>query len=426
MLNHPKLKPWIVFVSFFITLNTLFFYGFVRDGTWLVIAILLIPLYRRTGHINFFLGSLSFLFITLALNLMVDHVFPDFFYWRPYERLMTTDSDGLPIYKKNQTIQTRQLHGDLKVAAKKDEVFDIRPRNILFRTDSFGFRNEADYNNEKIILVGDSFIAGSSSSQEDILSSQLKRNFNVRVYNVAFPGSGIIDYAKNIRKFEKKYGKDFKAIMFFFEGNDFAGPAPKPAEKSLFEKIRTFHKKPIKRYKRFFKKTGLYRYTFAAYKSLTKKEPEGKSHRLYIGDVGSHRTAFLLSDMNAVFRKKYTFPDEIIRSIESVKDHIEYIFLIPEKFRVYFAMIKDNTYPPMQNGNWQALRSLGEKLGIPTANLTEPLATESSRLLDEKNEMTFWEDDSHWNGNGAAVAAKVVCEKVKSLGCSPVPDRAKD
>jgi len=25
-------KPWIVFLSFFIFLNTLFFYGFVRDG----------------------------------------------------------------------------------------------------------------------------------------------------------------------------------------------------------------------------------------------------------------------------------------------------------------------------------------------------------------------------------------------------------
>jgi len=72
MLNHHRIKPWGIFFSFFIFLSTLFFYGFVRDGTWIVIAVLLIPLYRRIGLPNFFLFSISFFLATIISIFIIE------------------------------------------------------------------------------------------------------------------------------------------------------------------------------------------------------------------------------------------------------------------------------------------------------------------------------------------------------------------
>ena len=114
----------------------------------------------------------------------------------------------------------------------------------------------------------------------------------------------------------------------------------------------------------------------------------------------------------------YSFPDEIVQSIESVKSQVEYIFFLPSKFSVYSSMINNNPYPILPNVGWQALQSLGAKLGIATVNLTEPMVAKSRKLLKEKNEMMFWEDDAHWNANGAEFAADLVCKTVTDLGCT--------
>ena len=81
-------------------------------------------------------------------------------------------------------------------------------------------------------------------------------------------------------------------------------------------------------------------------------------------------------------------------------------------------MIENNPYPTIPNVEWQALQSLGVKLGIPTENLTEAMVAKSRKLLKEKNEMMFWVDDAHWNGNGAEFAADLVCKTVTNLSCS--------
>lgn len=413
------MKPWISIAAFFIALNTLFFYGFIRDGTWLVIATLLIPLYFRIGPLNFLISSLSFFFITVALVFIMDYVFPQIVYYgEPGERLLFYDKDGLRIYRKNQDIQRYMPYGQLAGFADQDQIFDIRSRDVSYRTDSLGFRNNSDYNEEKYILVGDSMIAGSGSSQENILSSQLKSKFNVNVYNVAIPGEGILGYVKYIKKFESlHHEKPFKIILFLAQSNDFENPKPPPAQKNLIEKIRTFHQEPLRQYKSFFKQSGLYRYTYSVYKSFTRKIFNEKAYRLFIGNVGSHKVAFL-SSKDKTLRKSFSFSNEIVQSIESVKSRIEYIFFLPSKFSVYFSMIENKPYPTIPNVEWQALQSLGAKLGIPTVNLTEPMVAKSRKLLKEKNEMMFWEDDAHWNGNGAEFAADLVCKTVTDLGCT--------
>ena len=47
-------------------------------------------------------------------------------------------------------------------------------RDVEYHIDHYGFRNDADYAGEPYVLVGDSFIVGSSNTQTDLLAARLK------------------------------------------------------------------------------------------------------------------------------------------------------------------------------------------------------------------------------------------------------------
>ncbi|MFQ5673139.1 MAG: hypothetical protein ACE5G9_08590 [Nitrospinales bacterium] len=410
-------KPWLVFLSFFITLNTLFFYGFVRDGTWLVIALLLIPVYYRVGYVNFFIGSLAFLGITLALILVFRLGFHDKIYSQAQQMLLTSDSDGRLIYKKNSRVELMRRHGDLKGLADEDDKFDAQPHRVKFRVDSFGFRNDTDYNNEKYVLVGDSFIAGANNSQEDIFSSQIRRKYRVKAYNLAIQGD-IPDYVYNVKKFERKYGGNFKVLLFVFEGNDFESVKKQSAYGSV-RNFKRFYKKYLRIYKRFFKETDLYRYTFIAYKSLTKKKKE--ANRVTELKIKNHRIAVFNDYLRVTQRRAHPFPEDgLAESIRSIRPRLAAIIFIPAKYRVYYGLMEPRPVLPLPHAQWEHIRSIAERLAVRAVDLTQPLAQESKRLLIEKNELTYWADDTHWNANGISVAVDEVCRALKELKCSPL------
>ena len=421
MVNLKPYKPWIVLASFFLTLNALLFYGFVRDGTWIVIAVLLIPLFFRIGSVNFFIMSLSFCFATLAM-VAVAALFPgEKIFNRPHQILQAKDDRGRSIYKPGQKVVKRQKHGNLKGMASKDTQFDYEPREIIFNVDSFGFRNDADYGNEKFILIGDSFIAGNGNSQEDTLSSQLIDAYGAKVYNMGHPGA-VINYIENIEKFKEKYGENFQALVFLFEGNDFVRRAGlnRTAEVRRFKQI---YKKFLREYKGFFHSTQLYRYTYIAYHSALKKLGFKKKDQVEVLDINGHRMGIHRPSIAVVKRKSYQTPTYWEEGLGALRDNLKAIIFIPAKYRVYHDFPNASAAAELPDVHWQSTDSLARKLGVQSINLTGPLREESRKLL-LKNKFTFWKDDTHWNANGIAVAAKVLCARIKELGCAAaLPDK---
>ena len=68
----------------------------------------------------------------------------------------------------------------------------------------------------------------------------------------------------------------------------------------------------------------------------------------------------------------------------------------------------------MPNANWEYLNTICQKLDIKLINLTEPLITRAKFLLKEKNQLVWWKDDTHWNKEGIAVAAKEVYKNINT------------
>ncbi len=396
----------IAILLLFITYNTLLFYGFAGSFIVYPILCLFLVIYLWVDWKNGLALSLSLLGATLLINLLLGLVkIEDRIYYRPHEKLTVYNHEiELKSYRKNADITVLTPFGDAGAVGNVKNV-ELEPRKIRFKTDSLGFRNSDDYKGERYVLVGDSFTVGNGTSKEDILTTQLKETYHKDTYEVAYAG-GIPEYVKYILYFQKKYGNDFKVLLFLFEGNDFPESVSRrqlTIKKPAFKAIRD-------RYKAFFEETILYRYTYSLIAKRTKRllgaEPLV---------VNGHRMADFAEYISATRRETYRIPERIAPMLSLVRDRIDHIFFIPTKYRVYYPFMEGSGGKPLPNAQWEAVKELSQRLNVGCTNLTGPMIDASRSLLKE-GKFTFWKDDSHWNRYGIAVAAKAVSDYIDSKG----------
>ncbi len=404
-------KIFLVTLSFFLLLNTLWFYGFVRDGLWIALVVGSIFLYRKIGWINFCIVSLTVGVMTGILLAIVPQLgLDDMLYPDAHSRMETRDEQGRSIYKPDTRLEMKQPFGDLKRMADPEQALDVEPRSILFQTDSMGFRNESPANNPEWVLVGDSFIAGNGNTQPDLLTSQLKES-GVSAYNLGWPGA-IPDYVANIEKFQREKNSNTKFLLFIFEGNDFSETERVRVEG--FSKIKKRWKAFFSAYKDFFRNTDLYRLTYILYASI--KSKVSPKTNVVVHAIGDYKVGFYKRYMEAASRDRYTFPLWVEEELKRVSPAIAHLFFIPIKYRV-LRNLTSEPGKPLPNAQWQALQDLANRLELPATNLTPHLVKGTQKLFQEKGTLTFWTDDTHWNRAGARLAAEAVCKVVKGMEC---------
>ncbi len=366
------------------------------------------------------LRQLSLKLLTIAGGLLAALIFLEIFlhflgpghlYRSPDDMLATFDYRlGYGHYKPQRQGEMLIPFGDLVAMDHSTLSAIAEPRRVRYHIDAAGFRNDADYAGQQIILVGDSFIAGSGSSQEDLLSDQLQRDYGIAAYNLAFPGK-LHSYVRYVQGFFQTHHSGPQVLMFFFEGNKF--PVPKPGEThppepgapapSSFEIAR-------KEWQQSFKELLVYRYLFSFYHLLNKKLRPGAYPRVTVMKLagsGNLRMGFLNEYVAVTKRASYDAGDDFFLKLSRIKEHLGGIFFIPTKFRVYYNLLEGGPRPPLPNAQWEYLEAVARRLGVRCVNLTGPLQEESRRLLPE-GKLTFWKDDSHWNRYGIAVAAREV------------------
>lgn len=102
--------------------------------------------------------------------------------WEALSPLHPEWFDYAPFYP-NQSLVFRNEQGDTGMSTGA-----AIEREIIFETDSNGYRNSEIHNQYDIILVGDSFVVGSGLTQSNTLQGVLETQFGKRVYGVA-PGN---------------------------------------------------------------------------------------------------------------------------------------------------------------------------------------------------------------------------------------------
>jgi hypothetical protein len=365
----------------------------------------------RQLSLNLLTVSGGLLAALLLLEILLRFLGPAHLYRTPDDMLATFDYRlGHGLYKPQRQGEMFIPFGDMVALDERTAPAIAEPRQVRYHIDSLGFRNDSDYGDEKLLLVGDSFIAGSGSTQEDILSNQLKRNYGISAYNLAFPGE-LHSYVRYVEGFFKTHKKGPQALIFLFEGNDFPlpksqGSAPPPKNApgpSSFEIAR-------KEMQQSLKELLVYRYAFSFYHLLNKKLWPDRYSRvtvMKIGSPGDLSLGFLNEYVAVTRRPAYDAGEDFAMKLGRIREHLGGIFFIPTKFRVYYNLIEGGPRPPLPNAQWEYVQATAGRVGVRSVDLTGPLQEESRRLLPA-GKLTFWKDDSHWNRYGMAVAARTV------------------
>lgn len=393
MNRSPSARRVVGFLAWLVSFHILLAYG-LPEGLFISLAVLLGILYWRAGTMAAVTVSITLVMVTVLYGITLKLTgLEDSIYYRPDEKYVRFDyANNHRIYQKNVHVDMHMPHGDLRAMTTEDIA---EPRRIQFDTDSEGFRNEQAYHGQRYLLVGDSFIAGNSNTQGDLLYKQLLRDHGIDTYSLAYPGSPA-DYAAYINGFKKRHGENFRALVFMFEGNDF--------EESRGRKASWLARRG-RQYYEMFSGFSTYRVTSSLIKRVTRARSIQAGSDLDVVELGGKKMAFYQLYNDVTRRTQVPNPEGFERAIESMRPHIERIYFIPTNYRVYYKHLNQTEILP--DAQWRYLDGVCRKYQLRCTNLTAPLVKESDSLL-KQNELTWWRDDTHWNRHGIAAAARVV------------------
>jgi hypothetical protein len=401
--NKGKNRRWITFAAFLAVFHILLAYG-LPPGVFLLLALLLGVFYARVGAIGAVAVTLALLAVTLFYSLALGVTgFGNTIYFRPDEQLSSYDyRHHHRIFRPGATLAMQMPHGDLQ---SMTPLKIAEPRHVVYRIDSYGFRNDADYQGQRYLLVGDSFVVGTGNDQADMLSAQLRRDHAIDAYNLAHPGD-VVDYADYVSGFKASHHTDAKVLLFIFEGNDFVESRAKHhSAVALF----------FKSYANLFSGTNVFRVTQSLYARASRKSKIAGSQYLTLADLDAKKIAFLTEYVEVARSASQPVIGSFERAIQDMRGDIGHIFFIPTKYRVYQKHVNPGEVLP--NAAWDYLQGICRQNRLECTNLTQPLVEASDQLL-AKGELTWWRDDTHWNKNGIAVAARVVAASLAAPNAS--------
>lgn len=348
-------------------------------------------------------------FLALCLELFILPI--DFFTFRVWEAI---------VVRKYRNLFPGHFYPNMEIT--KIEEGDLAPRTrfaikkkVRWVTDRYGYRKRnTDLQKHEIVIIGESNIAGSSLTQEDILSEVLEDQLKVSVYPYA-PVGGINTFLK-----DKRFIENSPDIVIFarIERELLDLDSLKPIrEKKLFPKL----KRQIQK-NRMIQSLGIHLdrvskmimlHYFRA--SLRRSIPTPK----HFGPKpisSQYGPIFFIQGRRAnedVSQEKLDKAIQIIKSYNNaVKSRgIRFIFLpIPNKENIFYEHLQ--TKRPVF---LEQLISELKSHGIETID-TQKAFEEAFR----KNQVLLYHtDDTHWNGNAVRIAAdlliKVIEEKDRIL-----------
>lgn len=333
--------------------------------------------------------------LTVGLALAVGAValLPDLYY-RPDERFHHGDR-----YDRNVDFAQDMPFGDLVAIGGGGFATAAEPRRVRFATDGEGWRNARPYAEGDTVLIGDSFVVGSSSDQGDMLGEKIRVLTGRGTYSVASP-SAPADYLARLERFGRP------AWLFVFEGNDLYEPErmcaitarERPAKSRMAAWRRAF---PLAdKTRMYWQKT--HRALRGRIAALRGRAP---APRVVRQAVGGREMLFLAEYVAVTGRADYDVPSCLVERARGAAHLIRGVFFIPTKYRVYHGLLDAPAPAPLPEGNWRAVQRFAAAAGVPAHDLTPALAAAARAALPD-GRFVYWRDDTHWNSLGAEAAAR--------------------
>ena len=330
------------------------------------------------------------------------------YFFRGHEKYTTKNKN----YQKNINDIIFMPHGDIYYRDgglnKKRELVK-EPRKQIFITDSHGYRNDTKIEEAEIILVGDSFVAGASTSHQHIPASALSEILNIKVASLSYSSLDPIDYEKIIKKHLPKIKKNAKIYVFYFEGNDFQikNSNQNQSKNDEFPYLSLAKYKIRSGYERLERNKDKFLLKVLSEKNYFLRNIRGKSHSLIrkffysINNAKSSIRYYKIENKlvgffyNDNFDSSHNYISYIFKDKE-VLQRVNGIFFIPIKLRLYsdYASLTEDNNP-----KFHYLINEYSKLKIPVYDLSKKMKPLVLRYLSN-NRYLYWRDDTHWNRYG--------------------------
>lgn len=365
---------------------------------------------------NLIIINFLLIILTILLNtFMIKNLKEEDLFYRAHEKFIDKDA----IYQKNISSEMPMPYGDIIPNATCEiEESIIEPRIQKFITDKNGFRNDkVEIEDAEIVLVGDSFIAGSSNSQENIPANILGKLSGKKVSAITVI-QGPDFYKMHMEKNLNKLGKDTQILLFYFAGNDFnyqfkkdkkyiyhdGAPIPYLKYKIRFGYQRLERNKDkvfIKILSNIYEKNFFYKKIRPKSQRLTKKilARWTKNCSVEYHKINNTKIGFYYNSP-----KNFTNVSTKIITNQKILNKIKKIYYIPTKIQIYSKYINNEK---INKDDYEYLKLNYEKLGIEVEDLTNILILSAEKHL-KQNKFIYWKDDTHWNELGIISAMKYI------------------
>jgi len=400
--------------------------GVLKSG-WLVVLLLIPPLWVMVSP-SFGLrhkGAMVAMFMTCVALVACDLVgrpFADSYLHFNPANMFSRKLPNLSILGRWDThVNYRgQAYGDL--AAMKGEKEWREIREVVFQTDHLGFRNDKVHEPIDLIVLGDSFTAGTGTSQDKIFSRVLESSYGRSVYNMGYPGGPYDEYLNfAIESPKLAVRPQAELIWVFYEGNDLDDPGGETWDLSSLPwksdvgaalvRYRTFrNRSPINQImegmrKRLWGKTD---------DVIVRTLPDGRPF-LFAGwqELWGTRSQ---SEIEA--HSNFTRLDTTMKAMQrlAIERNVRVsVLIMPTKGEVYRWVLEQRPAMPADAlSSGFALAVLGEchRIQLRCFDIKGFLAAEAIRLYRSSEEVLWWRDDTHLSDRGHEAVAKFIAHEI--------------
>lgn len=304
----------------------------------------------------------------------------------------------------------RELMGDLVGLLGDHSVAE--PRTVRFVSDRYGFRNERlPARPLDVVMLGDSFGMGDGTTQEQTWTAHLERA-GVEVYNLSHPGSPgqhVLNLAWEAPHLPLR--PSTVVVWALFGANDLWDDYPgraTPATRSSFEQLETLFTSYRKRspLRLMFVDTRM-----PAESILVVRRPERAPVLFYRPYL--ERVALTTEQL----RREARYP-QLVQSFAFMKQladtlHVRVLVaIVPSKDEVHATLVGREAQAPTPFA--QLVAPLAAGMRFEVLDLGPPMIDEA-RARGDGGPLLYWRDDTHWNHDGHAVAARALLARLREL-----------
>jgi hypothetical protein len=326
--------------------------------------------------------------------------------WRnPINRL---DPELLHVHHPHQRIAGTMEGGDIAYYLRINETHRY-PYDV--RTDKDGFRNSQDVEQADLVVIGDSYVEGILTPQEETLPARLGERLGMRGLNL-----GQIWYGPQQElAVLKRYGlpRQPKVVVWcYFEGNDLKDMARYDENHARWDvmapKLHSFFARSLTRNAavRLLQYEGPRKHRPLGERNVGVLPSGERMYFFYRNDTKNPHEATYLP----VFRKTL---EEAWQACARSSARLVFAY-VPIKVRVYDSLV---SYPPESvfRGAFRA-EAIDEMRDLVGGISPEILFVDLTPALVErsKKELTYFLDDTHWTPAGHDAAAESIARAIKA------------